>query len=241
MRALQQDYSFDDIPGLKAVVVGDIDTPLSTLSLMAEADLQETPFFKNWAGPQGLREGCMVKFVHTPDRIGLLGCTTRAGRDIISAEDQRFLAMLSPHLRRASLIGDLLENAHLTTTLFRDALQNLAVPVVLTDANGLILYANTSAERMFAKGGPILREGGIIQAENPSIGDALLQAVAGAASDTSLGAKGIGLPISATGMPPAVAYVLPLSPGTARGAFVQPARLCSYRQRHRHRLCRSRS
>jgi len=219
MRALQQDYSFDDIPGLKAVVVGDIDAPLSTLSIMAENDLQETSFFKNWAGPQGLREGCMIKFVHTSDRIGLLGCTTRMGRDIINAEDQRFLKLLSPHLRRASLIGDLLENAHITTHLFRDALQNLAVPVVLTESNGFILYANTSAEHMFATGGPIFRQDRIIQAQNPSIGDALLQAIASAASDTSLGSKGIGLPISATGMPPAVAYVLPLSQGTARAAF----------------------
>jgi DNA-binding CsgD family transcriptional regulator/PAS domain-containing protein len=219
MRQLQHEYSFDDIPGLKDVVVGNIDTPISTLSLMTESELRQTPFFKNWAGPQGLREGCMVKFVHTPDRIGLLGCTTHVERDIINAEEQRFLTLLSPHLRRASLIGDLLDNTRITTDLFRDTLQSLAVPVVLTASNGFILYANTSAERMFATGGPILRQDKIIQAQNPLIGDALLQAIASAASDVSLGSKGIGLPISATGMPPAVAYVLPLSQGTARAVF----------------------
>jgi DNA-binding CsgD family transcriptional regulator/PAS domain-containing protein len=221
MRALQ-DYSFDDIPGLKAAVVGDIDTPLSTLSIMSESELQQTPFFQNWAGPQGLRAGCITKFVHTPDRIGLLGVTTWADRDIVTAEDQRFLALLSPHLRRAALIGDLLDNMRVTTHLFRDTLQSLAVPVVLTDSEGAILYANTSAERMFAAGGPILRQGKTIQAQNPSIGGALLQAIASAASDVSLGSKGIGLPVSATGKPPAVAYVLPLTQGTARAAF-QPA------------------
>lgn len=221
MRALQ-DYSFDDIPGLKAAVVGDIDTPLSTLSIMSESELQQTPFFQNWAGPQGLRAGCITKFVHTPDRIGLLGVTTWADRDIVTAEDQRFLALLSPHLRRAALIGDLLDNMRVTTHLFRDTLQSLAVPVVLTDSEGAILYANTSAERMFAAGGPILRQGKTIQAQNPSIGRALLQAIASAASDVSLGSKGIGLPVSATGKPPAVAYVLPLTQGTARAAF-QPA------------------
>jgi DNA-binding CsgD family transcriptional regulator/PAS domain-containing protein len=218
MRALQ-DYSFDDISGLKAAVVGDIDTPLSTLSIMSESELQQTPFFQNWAGPQGLRAGCITKFVHTPDRIGLLGVTTWADRDIVTAEDQRFLALLSPHLRRAALIGDLLDNTRVTTHLFRDTLQSLAVPVVLTGAEGEILYANTAAERMFAAGGPILRQGKTIQAQNPSIGGALLQAIASAASDVSLGSKGIGLPVSATGKPPAVAYVLPLARGTARAAF----------------------
>jgi DNA-binding CsgD family transcriptional regulator/PAS domain-containing protein len=218
MRELQ-DYSFDDIPGLKAAVIGDIDTPISTLSLMDESELQETAFFRNWAGPQGLRAGCITKFVHTPDRIGLLGCTTWADRDVVSAEDQRFLALLSPHLRRAALIGDLLDNARVTTNLYRETLQHLAVPVVLTDAAGSVLYANTSAERMFTGGGPILRQGNTIQAQNPSMGEALLQAIASTASDISLGAKGIGLPISAAGESPAVAYVLPLAQGTARAAF----------------------
>jgi DNA-binding CsgD family transcriptional regulator/PAS domain-containing protein len=218
MRTLQ-DYSFDDIPGLKEAVLGDIDTPVSSLSTMDESELRQTAFYRNWAGPQGLREGSLTKFVHTPDRIGVLGCTIWADRDVISAEDQRFFALLSPHLRRAALIGDLLDNARVTTNMFRETLQHLAVPVVLTDATGAVLYANKSAEHMFTAGGPILRQGKIIQAQNPSIGDALLQAIASTASDVALGAKGIGLPISAAGEPPAVAYVLPLTQGTAREAF----------------------
>lgn len=224
MRVLQEDYSFDDIPGLKAAVVGDIDTPMATLSNMSEAELQQTPFYRNWARPQGLREACMTKFVHTPDRIGLLGCTTRASRDVISAEEQRFLALLSPHLRRASLIGDLLDQARVAAHVYREALHGLAAPVVLTDADGAILYANGSAEEMLSGYGPILSRDGVLQAQNPAAGRALLDAIASAAgSDGSLGSRGIGLPISAAGQAPAVAYVLPLTEGTARAAF-RPAR-----------------
>jgi DNA-binding CsgD family transcriptional regulator len=117
------------------------------------------------------------------------------------------------------MIGDLLDDVRVTAQLFRESLENLAVPIVLTDAAGSILHANVSAERMFAKGSPILRQGRTIQAQNTMMGDALLQAIASAASDLSLGAKGIGLPVSAVGQPPAVAYVLPLTDGTARAAF----------------------
>ncbi|MER8445234.1 LuxR C-terminal-related transcriptional regulator [Mesorhizobium sp. M1066] len=223
MRVLQEDYDFDMIPGLKAAVVGDIDTPVATLSQMSEAELQQTAFFLNWAKPQGLREGCITKFVHTPDRIGLMGCTTRATREAISAEDQRFLALLSPHLRRASLIGDLLDQSRVTANLYRQALDHLAVPVVLTGANGAILHANGAAEGMFSAQGPILSRNGVLQVQNPAVARALLEAIASAASaDFLLGSRGIGLPISAPGQPPAVAYVLPLSEGTARAAF-QPA------------------
>lgn len=220
MRVLQEDYDFDAIPGLKAVVAGDIDTPVATLSHMSEAELQQTPFFQNWAKPQGLREGCIIKFVHTPDRIGLMGCTTRADRGIISVDEQRFMALLSPHLRRASLIGDLLDQARVTASLYRQALDHLAVPVVLTGANGAILHANGAAQQMLSAQGPILSRHGLLQAQNPAVVLALQEAIASAASaDASLGSRGIGLPISAPGQPPAVAYVLPLTEGTARAAF----------------------
>jgi len=220
MRVLQEDYDFDAIPGLKAVVVGDVDTPVATLSHMSEAELQQTPFFQNWAKPQGLREGCIIKFVHTQDRIGLMGCTTRADREIISVEEQRFMALLSPHLRRASLIGDLLDQARVTASLYRQALDHLAVAVVLTGANGSILHANGAAQQMFSAQGPILSRHGLLQAQNTAVVLALQEAIASAASaDASIGSRGIGLPISAPGQPPAVAYVLPLTEGTARAAF----------------------
>ncbi|BAB49186.1 mll1934 [Mesorhizobium japonicum MAFF 303099] len=220
MRVLQEDYDFDAIPGLRAAVDGDIDTPVATLSLMSEAELQQTPFFQNWAKPQGLREACVTKFVHTKDRIGLLGCTTRTSRGVITAEEQRFLASLSPHLRRASLIGDLLDQVRITANHYRQTLDYFAVPIVLTGADGAIVHANGAADRMFSEQGPILSRKGQLQAQNPVIARALLEAIASAASaDDLLGSRGIGLPISARGQPPAVAYVLPLTEGTARASF----------------------
>lgn len=220
LRVLQEEYGFDAIPGLKAAVIGDIDTPLATLSWTSEAELQQTPFYQNWAAPQGLREACITKFVHTPDRIGLVSTTTRVGRGVISAEEQRFLALLSPHLRRASLIGDLLDQAHVTVRPYREILDNLAVPIVLTGAEGSIHYANPLAEQMFSAQGPIQSTNGLLQGRNPGVAKALLDAIGRAASgDASLGSRGIGLPISGAGHPPAVAYVLPLTAGTVRAAL----------------------
>ena len=224
MRVLQVDYGFDDIPGLKPAVIGDIDTPLTTLSCISEDDLRATRFYQGWAGPQGLREGCMVKFVDTPDRIGLLGTSIYAGRDVISGEEQRLLALLSPHLRRAALIGDLLDQARVMAHFYRETLQSLATPIILTAADGGILYANASAELMLSSEAPICSRKGVLQPQNAAMSSALLTAIAAAASaDVTLGARGIGLPISGEGQPPAVAYVLPLTAGTARAAL-RPAR-----------------
>ncbi len=48
--------------------------------------------------------------------------------------EQRFLAFLSSHPRRASLIGDLLDQTRVTAGLYRGALDSLAVSVILTIA-----------------------------------------------------------------------------------------------------------
>ncbi len=224
MRVLQVDYGFDDIPGLKPAVIGDIDTPLTTLSCLSEPELRATRFYQEWAGPQGLREGCMVKFVDTTDRIGLLGTSIYANRDVISAEEQHFLTLLSPHLRRAALIGDLLDQTRVMEHFYRQTLNALSTPIVLTDADGGILHANDSAERMLSANAPIQSRGGVLQPRNPAMAGALLTAISAAANaDVTLGARGIGLPISGAGETPAVAYVLPLTAGTARAAF-RPAR-----------------
>ncbi len=220
MRILQDEYGFEDIPGLKQAVSGDVDTPLATLSAMSECELRQSAFYRNWAEPQGLREACITKFVHTSDRIGLFSYTTRTSRDIITPRERQFAALLSPHLRRASLIGDLLDQTRVKASLYRAALDDLAAPIVLTGADGSIIYANERAAEMLRASGPILSRNGILDVQNGGTARALSDAIASAATaDVSLGARGIGLPISAHGRPPAVAYVLPLSQGTARAAL----------------------
>jgi DNA-binding CsgD family transcriptional regulator len=166
----------------------------------------------------------MVKFVDTADRLGLLGTTIYADRDMISGEEQRFLALLAPHLRRAALIGDLLDQARVMAHFYRETLGALSTSIVFTDAEGGLLYANASAERMLSVEAPVLSRNGVLQPRNPAMAGALLTAIAAASNaDVTLGARGIGLPISAPGEAPAVAYVLPLTAGTARAVF-RPAR-----------------
>ncbi len=220
LRILNEEYGIAGVPGLQRVMLNDVDETWSTLSNMPEAEFQATPFYQNWARPQGLRDACLVKFVHTQDRIGVMGCITRASRDIIGPAEQKFIGLLSPHLRRAALIGDLLDQARVEASFYQSALDQLASPVMLTTADGSILYANKAAEDMFANDGSLAKTGGKLKAKVHASRIALTSALRDASlSDQVLGGSGIGIPLSRPGQPAAVAYVLPLSPGTARAAF----------------------
>jgi DNA-binding CsgD family transcriptional regulator len=153
----------------------------------------------------------------------MLACVTRANRDIVGPHEQKFISLISPHLRRAALIGDLLDQARVEAQIYQSTLNRLATAVVLTNASGHILYANAAAEQMFEQQGPILNVSGKLKTEATTSQHALNVALHGASqSDHILGGSGIGIPLSTLDKPPAVAYVLPLSAGTARAAF-QPA------------------
>jgi DNA-binding CsgD family transcriptional regulator/PAS domain-containing protein len=219
LKVLNEDYGIDGVPGLRDVIFGDIDTPQSTLNVMSESEFSATPFYRDWVAPQGLRDGCVVKFVHTRDRVGAMASITRANRDIISADERQFLGLLAPHVRRAALIGDLLDQHRVETQLFRSALDGLRTPVLLVDSAGHVVYENSAASDLLTSG-PIRRIGASIGTASTMVDAGLAAAIAKATtSELDIGNHGIGLPISRPGEPPAVAYVLPLASNGLRAAF----------------------
>jgi DNA-binding CsgD family transcriptional regulator len=221
LERLHRDFAATDVVGARESAFGDVDAPVSTLDLVGEAEFQTSRFYREWAGPQGLRDGCILKFADTANRLGQLVVTTRANRDIVSAEERRFMALLSPHLRRAALIGDLLDNKRVETQLFRSALDRLAVAVFLVDADSKIMYANEKAEALLSSHSHVLSKDGTLTTVNAAMAEPMADTIRRTTSQ-DLGSRGIGIPVGGGRDVPAVAYVLPLGSGTARSAF-QPA------------------
>ncbi len=220
LKVLNDEYGLDGIPGLNSVLMGSVDEPRSTLNDMSEDVFYATPFYKNWVEPQGLRDGCVMKFAHTPDRVGAIASVTFNTRDIITADERRFMALLSPHLRRAALIGDLLDHQRVQTELFRESLERLSAPVLLVDQISKILYANSAAQRLLDSGKLVKLVGGCLSMADERMRPALIDAVARTEGRAlALGSRGIGIPVTAAGQPKAVAYVLPLNHSDIRSAF----------------------
>jgi DNA-binding CsgD family transcriptional regulator/PAS domain-containing protein len=224
LQLVNDEYGVEGVPGLREIVFGDLDMPQSTLNQMSEDEFQQSRFYQDWVRPQKLRDACVMKFAQTSTRLGVVAATTRASRDIITAPERQFMQLISPHLRRAALIGDLLDQARVTSSLYQQTLAALATPVILTDRAGKVLFANARADELLVQGKGLKVANGLLASATPMGAEALADAIARASeSDISLGSRGIGIPVSGNPSEPMVAYVLPLTKGTLRGTVENAA------------------
>ncbi len=220
LREVGDIYGVQGVPGLAEVVMGDIDEPQSTLSQMSEEEFHQSEFYLNWVAPQGLREACVTKFVQTHDRMGIMAQITPKNRSIISAEDRQFIALLSPHIRRACMISDLLDHQRIAVRSYQTTLSSLTIPIILTNNLGQITYANSAAENLIADGTIITSLSRKLRVVMQQADHALIEAIKRAADGgKTLGLRGIGIPLSLPGKTPAIAYVLPLAGEAERSVF----------------------
>jgi PAS domain-containing protein/DNA-binding CsgD family transcriptional regulator len=106
---------------------------------------------------------------------------------------------------------------------FTAALDVMRCAVVLTDANGRIVYANRSAERMLEEGSCLRSRHNVIRAVVPAASRELSEALRLAArSDVRFRSQGLAVKLSDESNLPVVAHVLPLA-STEFGGRIEPA------------------
>jgi DNA-binding CsgD family transcriptional regulator len=113
------------------------------------------------------------------------------------------------------MIGDLLEARALEHDMLSATLEMLTVGVVLTDGTGRSVHANGAASRYLEEGAALYRDQGLIMARDPVAARELAQAIATAASGTTLDIPRAGLvvPLRASRGHDLAAWVLPLDKG----------------------------
>jgi DNA-binding CsgD family transcriptional regulator/PAS domain-containing protein len=202
--------------------VGDVANTAILLERLGadEDEIRQLPFFTEWAEPAGYRDVAAGILLRSPTRSGTFELYTPPSRAAVGPDDLAVISLLTPHMRRAVSIGDLLGMRSLATSAFETILETLLVGVVLVDAGGRILYSNHSARTMFSAGKPVLSQRGALAAQDIKATTAIREAINRAALDESeLGYGGIGVPIRS--LDPhdplhSIAHVLPLKSGMLR-------------------------
>jgi DNA-binding CsgD family transcriptional regulator len=132
---------------------------------------------------------------------------------------RRRFALVAPHIRRAVLIGHVIDRKTVEAATLADSLDTLTAGMFIVDGGGRILHANASGHIMIAEANVLRAAGGKLGATDPQADQALLESFAAAlGGDTALGRKGIAVPLKARNQERYVAHVLPLTSGTRRKA-----------------------
>jgi DNA-binding CsgD family transcriptional regulator/PAS domain-containing protein len=195
----------------------DIEEPIAIADLIPYEEFLETRFYREWARPQGLVD-FVASVLDKSATSAAMFVVFRHERDgVVDDETRLRMRLIVPHVRRAVLIGRLidLKKAHAET--FADTLDGLRAGMFLVDATGRIVHANAAAYSLLDTGDFLSAAGGRLVASNPQVDDTLREIFTAAGDgDAALGVKGIALSMTTGDSQRYVAHVLPLTSGARR-------------------------
>ncbi|MCB1516988.1 MAG: hypothetical protein KDJ19_05150 [Hyphomicrobiaceae bacterium] len=209
------------IPEFDKMRSAGLDVTVTQLDLVKEADFRESEFYERWVRPQRLRDTCNINFIARDMQNAMLSVTTYDGREVLSAEERALIQTLTPHMRRAILISDMVEESNGWREIYHDLLDRIGIAVLLVDQNARLRYCNEAGEAMLAaEAGLRLTRNFVAPTSQPHV-RAFETSVARACSpndlDVGLWGNGMCLPDGAGGQ--AIAYILPLGRSDRRHAL----------------------
>ena len=176
-------------------------------------------FGKEWLFPQGLVDGLFSNVEKSSTSCHTFLAVRTMSDGFADDEMRRRFAVVAPHIRRAVLIGQVIDRKTVEAAALADSFDTLTAGMFLVDGIGRILHANASGHVMVAEANVLRAASGKLGATDPKADQALLDSFAAAASgDAALGRKGIAVPLKARKGERYVAHVLPLTSGVRRKA-----------------------
>jgi DNA-binding CsgD family transcriptional regulator len=180
-----------------------------------------TRFVREYIGPQGFMDAVFSNIDKSTTGCTLLMLMRRLDDGMVDDELRRRSSLIVPHIRRALLIGNVIERHKVEAAALADALDGLGSAMILVDGTVRIIHANAAGHQMIAERNVIHAPGGGLRTFDPQADQALLDICTTAdGGDRAVGVKGIALPITARNGERHVAHVLPLTAGKRRRAGV---------------------
>ena len=205
-------------PLLPAMLTVDVGRVSSNSEQLVPAEFFETLFYKEWAKPQGLIDNvfCILERSATSAAGFVVFRHERDG--MADAAAFELLGAIAPHLRRAVLIGKVVEHKTTEAQGFSDLLDRLRAGVFVVDGCGNVIYSNKAGKNVVSAGDYLRETSGKLSAGNPEADLMLREAFRSAAQgDTAISQKSLAIPLIAADGTHHVASLLPLTRGRADG------------------------
>src|SRR5262245_47110941 len=194
-----------------------MDQPLVTSRLASPARYAASPYFQEWARPQGYVDVVQINLIRTPTRMSGLALGRHESEGIVEERDIELMRLLVPHVRRAVTISNVLDVQVIEKARLAATLDTLKLGVVLANEDSRILYANRAAEEMMRDGGPLRDRRGVLRVEGAAASAEIRTAIGLAArNESAIGKAGLAVRLTEEDEVPLVAHVLPLAGGEVR-------------------------
>lgn len=141
-----------------AVLLADVDQPMSVFDFVDEDEFSESRFYREWLAPQGYFDMMGTLISKTSQEIGAISAIRTKERGRFDAEAREFMALVAPHVRRAVTISGKLDYQALKLDGQDAIVDSLATAACHINPEGRILRTNPAA-------GVLLSEGRIAQAQ----------------------------------------------------------------------------
>jgi DNA-binding CsgD family transcriptional regulator len=189
--------------------------------VLPKADLLQTRFSREWIKPQALIDFMFTTLDKSPSGCTVFMAMRRQAGGFFDDESHRRFSLIIPHVRRALLIGNVIETHEVKSAELADSFDTLVSGMFIVDATGRIIHANESGNLMVSEGNVLRAPGGRLRTIDPAADQALRDILAAAeGGDGALGRRGIATPILARNGERYVVHVLPLTSARRRKAGI---------------------
>jgi DNA-binding CsgD family transcriptional regulator len=200
-------------------VFAGIEQPVSTADLFPLREFYQTRFYREWVEPQRHVDFVGAALDKSATGVAMFGVFRHERDGIVDEATKERMRLVVPHIRRAALIGRVIDLKTAQADTLADTLDGLSAGMFLVGDTGRIVHANASGHAMLAEGTVLRAASGKLLAGELGATKALAETFAMAGGgDAALGTGGIAVPLAAREGGRHVAHVLPLTSGARRRA-----------------------
>ncbi len=194
---------------------------VSSSNIVPHDEFIETRFYQEWVRPQGLVDNVLALIDKTATSVAAFVVFRHERNGLTDDPARERMRLLVPHVRRAALIGKIVDLKTSEATTLSDALDQVAAGMILVDSQGRVVHANSAGLAILDDGDVLCLVADRLMAADQAADKAFAEIFASAGGgDAAIGTQGIALPLTARDGSRYLAHVLPLTSGARRQAGV---------------------
>jgi DNA-binding CsgD family transcriptional regulator len=201
----------------------DVDQPLAASDIIPYHEFLASPFYQEWARPQGLVDFLICRLDHSATSTAVVRVFRHERDGAVDGRARWRMRLIAPHVRRSVLVGRLIDLKTAETATYADVLDGIGAGVFLVDAGARIVHANIAGQVLLEAANVLRAVDGRMMAGDSGINETLRRTLAAAgSSDKAAGIKRFVVPLTTRAGERYVVQVLPLTYGKPQRASVIP-------------------